>query len=216
MSPDWRRLLSKHKGKTLVELCRRPKIQERIAGFIVGFSEELILLHRLDWDTFKLDGYTILRDSDVESKRFFTRDYYWQRRAIKNLMLRPKTPSGLTLDSWQKAINSISNQFPLISVEPEILRPDVAYIGVPLKFTSKLLVLDDLDCNAEWSGPRNLQLGQITKVEFGGGYERALAMTVPKRKPKVIKQYGPKLIDRSRSWLGALRGKLAPDGDIVK
>ena len=184
MSPEWRRLLSKHRGKTLVELCRRPKIQERIAGFVVGFSESLILLHRLDWNTFTLDGYTVLRDSDVESKRFFTRESYWQHKAVKKLMLRPKALSGLTLGSWPEAINSISEQFPLIHVESEIARPDVAYIGVPLKFTPKLLVLDDIDCNAEWSGPRNLPLSQITRVDFGGGYERALALTAPKRRQK--------------------------------
>jgi hypothetical protein len=39
MSPTWLRLLSKLKRKTLVELCRRPKIEEQIAGFIVDFSD---------------------------------------------------------------------------------------------------------------------------------------------------------------------------------
>jgi hypothetical protein len=206
MSPEWRRLLSKHKGKTLVELCRRPKIQERIAGFVVGFSNELLLLHRLDWATFTLDGYIILRDSDVKNKRFFTRDSYWQSKAIQKLMLRPKALTGLTLNSLPEAINSISEQFPLISVESEIVRSDVAYIGVPLKFTPKLLVLDDLNCNAEWSGPRNLPLSQITRVDFGGGYERALAATAPKRNRKILRQYGPSLLERPRkSWLTALR-----------
>ncbi len=205
MSPEWRRQLSKHKGKTLVELCRRPTIKERIAGFVVDFSDELILLHRLDWDTFTLDGYIVLRDCDVKNKRFFTRDSYWQSEAIKKLMLRPRALSGLTLDSWPEAINSISKQFPLISVESEIVRSDVAYIGVPLKFTPKLLVLDDLNCNAEWSGPRNVPLSQITRIDFGGGYEKALALTAPKRKPKVIKQYGSRLLDRPRSWADSLR-----------
>jgi hypothetical protein len=43
------------------------------------------------------------------------------------------------------------------------------------------VTIDDLDCNAEWSGPRQLKFSDITRVDFGGGYEKALAATAPKR-----------------------------------
>jgi hypothetical protein len=193
MSPTWRRQLSKHKGKTLVELCRRPKIKERIAGFVVGYSESLILLHRLDWNTFILDGYTILRDKDVKKKRFFTRSSYWQNKAIKKLGLRSKPLPGLALRDWCEAIGGISRRFPLIHLEREIAYPRECYIGAPLETINKILVLDNLDPDAKWTGPWSFKLNEITRIDFGGGYERALAATAPKRMPKVLRQYGHNL-----------------------
>ncbi len=203
MSPAWRRLLSKHKGKTLVELCRRPKIEERIAGFIVDYSETLLLLHRFDWNTFTLDGYSLLRDKDVKAKRFFTRDSCWQNRAIKKLKLQPKAISSLTLTNLPETVAAISQQFPLLHIECEIAFPDECYIGVPLEFTNKLLIFDNLDPDAEWTGPWSQKINQITRIDFGGGYERALALTAPKQRSKILKQY-PSLY-RPQSLVKSLR-----------
>jgi len=210
MSPEWRRLLSKHKGKTLVELCRRPKIQEQIAGFVVGFSESLILLHRLDWNTFTLDGYTILRNKDIKKQRAFNRNSYWPNKAVKKFKLQPTAVPGLELKTWPEAISRISQLFPIIHTECEIADPGFCQIGVPLEITKKLLRLDTLSFNSEWDGPAKIKLDQITRIDFGGGYERALAATTPKRKPKILRQYGPSLLERPRKSLVeslcALRG----------
>jgi len=190
MLPAWRRQLLRHQGKTLVEFCRRPKIQERITGYVVGFSDSLILVHCLDWNTFLLDGYTILRDIDIESKRFFTRPSYWQNRAIAKLELRPQGLPGLALEDWPSAIAGIADRFPLLHLESELTKPDTCYIGVPVKITEKLLILDNLDSSADWTGPWSFKLNEITRLDFGGGYERALALTAPPRRSKVIKKYG--------------------------
>ena len=40
---------------------------------------------------------------------------------------------------------------------------------------------DGLDAAAEWSGERRMKFSDITEVDFGGGYEEALALTAPKR-----------------------------------
>lgn len=206
MSPEWHRLLSKHKGKTLVEFCRRPKVQEQIAGFVVGFSDSLILLHRLDWNTFTLDGYTILRNKDVKRQRAFNRSSYWPNKAIKKFKLRPKALPDFPLSNMTEAISGISKLFPIIHVECEIAYPDECQIGVPLEITKKFLVLDTLSFYSEWTGPWSIKLDQITRIDFGGGYERALAVTAPKRKPKILRQYGPSLLERPRkSWLDAPR-----------
>jgi hypothetical protein len=50
------------------------------------------------------------------------------------------------------------------------------FLNYPLSIT-----MDDLDYNAAWSGPRRMKLADVTRVDFDGGYERALAVTAPKR-----------------------------------
>jgi hypothetical protein len=205
MSPEWRRLLFKRKGKTLVEFCRRPKIEEQIAGFVMDFSDDLILLHRLDWNTFTLDGYTILRNKDVKKHRTFNRSSYWPNKAIKIFKLRPKALPDFVLSSWVEAISSVSKQFPIIHVQCDIAYPDECQIGVPLEVTRKSLVLDTLSFYSEWTEPYGIKIDQITRVDFGGGYERALAATAPKRKSKIVKQYGHSLLERPQSWIASLR-----------
>jgi hypothetical protein len=180
MAPEWRRILRRHLGKTLVELCRRPRIEERIAGFVVDFSDEFILLHRLDWNLFQLDGYTILRDRDIRQRRFFTRPSHWQVKAIRKFGIRPKRPSGIKLTSWSDAVHSIAKKFPLIHVEREIKNSDGCWIGIPLEVDGRKFEIENLDHNAEWTGPFSMKTAEVTRVDFGGGYERALALTMPK------------------------------------
>jgi hypothetical protein len=203
MSPAWRRLLNKHKGKTLVELCRRPKIEERISGFVVDFSDDLILLHRLDWNTFSLDGYTLLRDDDIQAKRFYSHDAYWPKRAIEKFKLQSRQVSGLKIGALPETIIEISKKFPLIHVERELRFPGECWIGTALEVTDKLLVLDNLNPDAEWTGPYRIKLGDITRIDFGGGYEKALAATAPKRRASILKKYPP--LCSPVSWVKSLR-----------
>jgi hypothetical protein len=177
MAPAWRRILKRHLGKTLIEFCRRPQIEERIAGFVVGFSSELILLHRFDWNTYTLDGYTILRDADIKQKRIFSRKSYWQTKAIQKSKIRPHALL-IRLASWEEAVGDIAQKFPLIHVERE------CWIGFPIEVNSQKFVIDNLSPSAEWTGPYRMKTADVTRVDFGGGYERALALTAPKRSAK--------------------------------
>jgi signal recognition particle subunit SEC65 len=181
MSPLWRRKLRQHEGKTLVELCRRPRIKERITGFIVGYSDNWILLHRLDWNAFVLDGYSLVRHADVENLRIFSRRENWPKRAVEKLRLLPKRIVKVSVENLADAIVDISKKFPLIHVERELKYPGECWIGYPFETKSQKLVLENLDHLATWTGHYSIMLKDITRVDFGGGYERALALTAPSR-----------------------------------
>jgi len=45
----------------------------------------------------------------------------------------------------------------------------------------KTFTIEDLNSNGEWSGPRRMKFSDVTRIDFGGGYEEALAVTAPKR-----------------------------------
>ena len=202
MAPAWRRMLTRHRGKTLMELCRRPKIEERIAGFVVDFSDTLILLHRLNWDTFRLNGYTILRDSDIQQNRFFSRPTYWQAKAALKWNLRPKHVS-VDLSNWETAARDIASRYPVLTVHRDLQFPDECWIGVPMEITPKKLVLETLDVNAEWSGPCEMRRADITRMDFDGGYERALDFGAPQRQRLSVR---PPLNKGFVQSLRALRG----------
>ena len=153
-------------------------------GFIVGFSDELILFHVLGTDTFGLNGYSAIRTADVKDYRDFNKDEFWQNRATRHFKLSPVRPAGILLTSVPELLASLSKQYPLITIHPERTKPGICYIGPLLSMTEATFTIDDLDCNAEWTGPRRLKFTDVTRVDFGGGYEEALAATAPKRQKR--------------------------------
>lgn len=167
---------------TLAEFNRRPKIYERISGFIIDYSESFILLQKMDWGSFSLNGYTLIRQRDVKKSRFFDKQDHWQWKAVKKLKVSPEAVVGVPLTTWSEAIFYISRHFSLPSIHPEIAKPDFCYVGRLIRDTPKTLVLDDLSSNCEWTGERIIKTDQITRVDFNGGYEAALTAVAPKRK----------------------------------
>ena len=150
-------------------------------GFVVDFSDNLILFHVVNMDAFQLNGYTVIRIENVKEYRAFDKAEFWQNRAVRRFRLKPVRPVGILLSSFPELLGSISKRYPLITLHPEKTKPSLCYIGPLLSMAKATVTIDDLDCNAEWSGPRHLKFSDITRVDFGGGYEKALAATAPKR-----------------------------------
>ncbi|SDT87553.1 hypothetical protein SAMN05444156_0320 [Verrucomicrobium sp. GAS474] len=181
MEPAWRRLLLKHQGKTFCELDR-PKITDRVSGIVADFSDSLILLHSFEWDTFSFNGFGVVRDVDVQRIRLFRRAKDWRNAALEKMQERPTQAPQVNLFDWASCITSAAERFPLLAINCEITKPDVCYIGFPLKVTEKTLILDSLNTNCEWTKPVHIKLSDITRINFNEGYERALAATAPARK----------------------------------
>ncbi len=69
-NPSLQSILRKHRLKHLLEAKRTPKGLDKISGFVIDLSLTfggLLLVHRLEWDTFRLNGYSVLR---MESMSF--------------------------------------------------------------------------------------------------------------------------------------------------
>lgn len=152
----------------------------KVAGFVAAFSDTLIVLHRLDWDAFRLNGYTLIAADDISDYRVFDSPKYWQYRAVKLFRQVPKSPRRLLLGSYQDFLKSNVGKDRLVTLHVENTKPDVCYIGPVVSVTEKTVVIEDLNCNAEWTGLRRLKLTDLTKIDFDGGYEEALAQTAPK------------------------------------
>jgi len=174
--------LKLHRMKHLVEAQRRPKSFGVVRGFIVDFSDSLLLLHRLEEDTFQINGFTAVRLKDVNAVRFFDSSTEWQRRAVECLGLRPSKPAAIRLASLHVLLTSAGQAYPLISIEIEARRPGVCFIGEVAQVSDTSLLLEELDYGGTWCGRRRIRLADITLIAFGGGYLGALALTAPKRK----------------------------------
>ena len=182
MHTRFKSVLSKHQMRHLFQIKRDLKDVRSTMGFVVDFSDSLILFHVLDMDTFRLNGYMVIREEDVSEYRFFAKPEHWQCRAVRHFRLRPARPAGISVASLPELLTSVARHYPLITLHPEKKNPDVCYIGPLVAMTERTFTITDLNCNAEWTGPRRMRFSDVTRIDFGGGYESALAATAPKRR----------------------------------
>lgn len=181
MSASFHSIFKKAKMKHLFEVKRRFKDVGHTTGFIVDFSDSLVLFHTLDTDTFRLNGYTVIRKEDITKYRVFSKAEYWQVRAMRHFHLKPMRHVGVSVTSLPALLKSVTEHYPLITLHPEKIKPDVCFVGQLVSMTERTFTIEDLNSSGEWSGPRRMKFSDVTRVDFGDGYTSALAVTAPKR-----------------------------------
>jgi hypothetical protein len=153
---------------------KRPKLdKEYLRGFVLDYSDTLTLLNVLDSD-FYLNGFTIFRNSDVTSYRTYDDKDYFLNRALRLKSIKPKRKPRVDLTNWKTLLLSAQKLFPLITIHQEAISNEVCYIGKLISMTEKTFTLYDINAGAEWERPYRRRLSDLTKVDFGGGYEDAL------------------------------------------
>lgn len=157
----------------MVRFEHRSVAPGRLEGYVVGLSERFVLIHRLDPNLF-LNGYTALRVGDVKKPRALSdADFF----ALRALTLRGEhavpQPDILLLD-LPGLLSSASTHFPLVSLHCDKILPNTCFIGRVKALTGKHVTLSEIDPSARWRYTRRFKLKNITRVDFGGGYEDAL------------------------------------------
>ncbi len=177
MHPKFKALLRRcQEKKYLIELDRRPQIYERTAGYVLDFNDSLILIHLLEWNTFTLNGYVIIRKQDINRHRVFDKKSCWQNQAAKASRLKPIHPN-ISIATLEESIKSADKAFPVITIEKELVIGDACWIGTLAGITAKTITINKLNTCAEWAGKRKFNLKDITCLQFGDGYATALALS---------------------------------------
>jgi hypothetical protein len=153
---------------------KRPKIDdEYLRGFILDYSDTLTLLNVLDSD-FYLNGFTVIRNSDITHYRTYDNEDYFLNRALRLKSIKARRKPAVDLTDWKTLLLSAQKLFPLLTIHREAISNEVCYIGKLVSVTEKTFTLYEIDPSAEWDRPYRRRLSDLTKVDFGGGYEDAL------------------------------------------
>lgn len=159
---------------SLVSIDRKPVDPDCLRGFLLEQSEKLILINRVNEDVVDLNGYSVIRRSDVRHLKTLDKDSFMVR-ALKLRRVKPKIRHGILLSSWPELLQSASSIFPLITIHQEIYDRGVCFIGRPILMGTRSFQLKEIDPQARWSRSRRYKFSNLTKVDFGGGYEDSLA-----------------------------------------
>jgi hypothetical protein len=165
-----RRLDRAARQHLLVTVRRWIPRSDRVEGFVCARGPEWVALAIVD-DRLRPDGWSLLRLADIQSVAIEPDSDCLEVRALKaNGEWPPATPE-LDVASTSSIIDSLASSQAAISLFSECRRPDVCWVGSPTLVDGRTVKLQELDLDARWSHKlRLLDLEDITRVEFGGGY----------------------------------------------
>ncbi len=158
---------------TVVYLNRKPIDEFSLDGFVVGVSEKLLCLHIVDGKTLMLNGYAIVRLSDIRSYR--TDEASFISRALRLLGRKPVIPNAFDLSGWGTLLSSVQPHYPLVMISTEKDVPRCVFIGKLREHSARSVVIEAVGVDGHWDGRQEFAYKDITMIDLGDGYVNALA-----------------------------------------
>ena len=166
-------MISKSLIGTFVDIKRSSIDDDNLSGFVLDVSDELTLIHYMS-DGFHLDGYYVILNSHVTGCDIFDDPHCFQHRALRLKNVRPRKPRGIDISNWTTAFESASKHFPLLAVHQDASDPDTCLVGRIASMDANSITLFYITPNAKWERKTQFLIADVTRLDFGGGYEDAL------------------------------------------
>lgn len=157
---------------------RRDRLEPGVfaAGYVLDVSSDLMLMHKLS-DRLDLDGYEVLRLRDISLVEDDSSRLRFYERALTAKQESPQPPSGVEIANMPRAVVTIASVAPLLVVAREALTPDEVTIGRVMGVLKSGFRLQPITPEAKIvASPTLYRFSSITRLEFGGEYERTLAL----------------------------------------
>ena len=144
-----------------------------VTGRVAALTSRLVAL-AVFADDMRPNGFEVVRRVDLRRVRL---DPYpaFHARALSARGLRLPRLGGIRVTSFREAIADAARRFPLVAVHRERIRRGACLIGRPYPNSAERFSLLTVDPDATWDPvPVQLLYRDVTRVDFGGGYEEAL------------------------------------------
>ncbi|MDB6109156.1 MAG: hypothetical protein JWR69_906 [Pedosphaera sp.] len=169
------RLVEALQDELLVKFCR--KFEEgSISGHVLEVGPQFFMVALVD-DSIRFNGFLCLRVSDVRHLEAPHKYAAFAEAALrKRSDRRPKKPR-VSLANIEELLLSANRAFPLLTIHREKVDPDLCWIGRVLKIGKGRVSFLEIGPDATWDkNPNEYTLAEITRVDFGGDYEKALLL----------------------------------------
>jgi len=152
-------------------------------GYVLDIGSRFFLLGLIDGNIM-FNGFQCLLISDV--KRLKVPDPYvdFIVAALHKRGQCIASKPNIDLSSLPALLKSADRLFPLITIFRERVKPDTCIIGNVIDLSESHLLFHEIGPDAVWEEkPSKIRLSDITRVDFGGGYEEALHLVGGNPKP---------------------------------
>ena len=169
-------------ARTLVRVHRAEVEDGHVDGRIVGCSASLVALAILS-EGIRPDGFNVYLRADISKLEAPGPCSEFYVQALKLRSQRIPSLGKLDMRSWRSVVAGAGRRFPLVTVHMERKNPDVCYIGRPVLVDKRGASFETISPRARWNGERlEVAWADVTRVDFGGSYEEALALVAAQRK----------------------------------
>jgi hypothetical protein len=162
-------------AQSSAELVRfwRPYETSFLHGYVLDVGARFFLFLGVA-DDMRFDGFHVLRIADA--KRIQSDPYTaFVEAALRTRAQQVRRRPRVDLSSLDKLLASAGRLFPLVTIYRERVDSEVCHIGRVVKVKHGKVSLLEIDPAAEWDAEATeYSLNEITRVDFGGGYEEAL------------------------------------------
>ncbi len=142
-----------------------------VRGYVVGVGPVFLMLSEVS-EHMRFNGFGCYRLADVKNLQSAPYPEFVEAALEKLGQTQPDTPA-VALNSVDDLLTTAGNLFPVITVYTEA---DV-HIGAFVSLEGGVVWMRDIGPDAVWDPqPTARRMGDLTRIDFGGAYETALAL----------------------------------------
>ena len=154
--------------------------KEIFTGFLIDWTEDWILLKNNPVD-FIIDGYTILRNTRVQSI-IQDEDHEFTERVIKLKGLKTSAEEIIPLKDLPTIIQFLSDKYEVFQLAKK--SDKAVYLGKLIAINDDELVIDFLGTEGKFDGEMAFKPSKVRVIEFDTDYINSLKLIVEEDKKK--------------------------------
>jgi hypothetical protein len=154
--------------------------KEIFSGFLIDWTDNWILLKNNPFD-FIIDGYTILKNTNVKSI-IQDKDHEFTERVIKRKGLKTSAEEIIPLKDLASIISFLVNKYEIFQIAKK--SDKAVYLGKLIELNEKELVIDFLGPEGKFEGEMTFKQDKIRVIEFDTDYINSLKLIVDEEKKK--------------------------------
>jgi hypothetical protein len=160
----------------VVRIWRASYESESEMGYVTSIGSDLILLLCISTEI-RFNGFAVIRIQDISELEAPHAHAEFVEEALRMRGESVEHAPAVDLSDVGAAIRTAGQLFPLVALHRELVDPRVCHIGQVVSVTRDFVSIIEIDPNAEWEKePSTYSLSDVTRIDFGGGYEDALAL----------------------------------------
>jgi hypothetical protein len=159
-----------------IRLVRSIPGADVIKAYVLDVGSKWVLMAAVD-ET-RVDGYVAVRVRDIERIQPLKADAFYRKASELAGVWPPALPaSPIDLSTTRALIETAHVHATLVNLQIEREDPDIAFIGVPTRWSPKKLWLHEVSPRAIWDDTDSKwAFADITRVEFSSTYENDLLL----------------------------------------
>ena len=170
----YRSQLTRARRDGLLVKFTRPFESGSFEGYVLDIGPHFFLLALVNSEIY-FNGFSCLRLRDVRNLQVPAKYAAFVEAALEKRGQRKPQKPPVNVSGVPELLLSANEAFPLLTIHCESVDPDVCHIGRLVGLRRGRVALLEIGPDATWDAkPEEYSLNQITRIDFGGGYEEAL------------------------------------------